>query len=487
MIKALLTSGLSSLIGMALGAAVTKVIAVLGGPSGLGVFAQLRQISQWLVVFATLNGQNSIIRNSISAGDALRSQFVYTVGVLFLVGSLLVSAAVVLLAPLIAASVFSSADPDLVLAVRCIAFVVILGAAASFVTGLINSMSEVIVLAAVQAAGSLAGLIAVYPVLSIKAGYAEYALLPASGFAAVVLIGGGWLFKRKERELSAIAKANFCKKSLNEHITYSVAVLITGLAGSGAVLVLRSIYIRHGGLSLGGIFDSAWTISMLYVTLLLSSYGTYYFPTLSQNRTDPEKVKECVTHVFCISTMVGTFLVSFVVMLKPAIVSILYSHQFLSSIGILKWMLIGDYLKITSFVFGMLLHVYADRRQLIISDLLFQAFLIGIVWCVIEYTIEAVGIAFVCVNALYLAYIWRYAIVKHGVQIPSRAVRAWVISFIVILAASAWRWEDATPAVFLPLLLWSVIMIAYFACITSSEERRAILRQIELAVPGKLR
>lgn len=478
MLKAFVATGLGSVLNMALGAATTKMVALFGGPSGLAVYAQLRQAAQLSVLLATLNGQNSIVRRANSGSGGPSRDFLHTVAVLFAVGIAAASLAVILMAPLIARALFSSTSEGLVVAIRFTSLAVAIGGCASFVLGVITSMSRVVVLAAITAGGSIATVLVAFPLLSSNLGFERYVFLPVAGFAAISVLGGWWVLVSHREVLLAVTRGRFSRSLAYEHISYSGAVMITGLAGSGAVVVLRSLYIHRGGLPLGGIFDSAWTVSMLYVTPLLSSFGTHYFPELSRNRFDPEYVRHRVSAVFLFSSVAGTLLVSFMVMLNPFIIHVLYSGSFSASRNILRWMLIGDYLKITSFVFGILLHVFAERRQLVISDLLFQGVLIGGTWLGIEHMSGAVGVAFAVVNVFYVAYIWRHAVRRYGVVIPSRSARIWLMGLFIILGLSAWRWSHSAPDLLFPVLVWAAISGLFLLFATRRDERLAVLRYL---------
>jgi O-antigen/teichoic acid export membrane protein len=458
---------------MAFGALTTKLVAVFAGPAGIGTYSQLRQIAQWLVVLATLNGQNSLVRGISGRATNEQRRFVMVVAVAYIVGAAVAACAILILAPNISQLLFASNEENLITAIRAVAIPVIFGVAASFVIALINGYRDLALLGVTQIVGSILTVLAAYPMV-LWGKPVAYVLLVASGFVAVSAYGGwgivrrGWLNDRIPTESNILGD-----NSLRDHVSYSAASLVAGLIGAGAVLAIRTIYIRQGGLQGAGLFDAAWTLSMTYVTLLLSSFGTYYFPTLSGKRTRQE-IQKCVSQIFHISTVLGTLLVSLIIVTKPLLVSFLYSQEFVTSTRILRWMLVGDYLKINTFVFGMLLLAFAERRRFLISEILWHGFMVLSVITLIVHTHEIVGIAFVIGNACYVVYLWRHAFQEYGVVINAHLVRAWILGLLVVVALSVVTWNNSSRGVILPLGLWLITSISYVMTVTSSRERRVL-------------
>lgn len=474
-LKAMLTTGSASVACMLLGAITTKVIAVLAGPSGIAVFAQLRQAAQWLITLATLNGQTSLIRGAASKEGEEKLRFISTVAMIYLFASLIVVLAAYAGGSNIARFLFDSSDERFIRAVSMLPVIIAVGSVSSFVYGVINSYREIKTLALIQISGSVATVAIVYPLLHFWNHPAAYIIIVSIGFLVSSVVGIWWIVRR--RWFAAIAWSRLAKANslyTREHISYSIATLAAGLVGAGAVLYIRSLYIQTGGLDAGGVFDAAWTISMMYVMLLLSSFNTYYFPTLSGTKS-PENIQELVTRVFRIATLVGTLLVSFVVIAKPLLVSLLYSGGFHHSTEILRWMLIGDYFKITTWVLGMLLLAFAERLRFITCELVYHSLMVGSIYLLISSTWEIAGIVFMIYNALYLAYIWRHAYRKYGVRIDKPLVYHWLLGLLVVLASSAFAWNEVSMNVLNSVLLWCVTSFLFLLLATSVAERRSAI------------
>lgn len=469
-LRAVAISGAGSLVTMMLGAITTKIIAVLLGPAGIGLYAQLRQIIQWFVTLATMNGQGSLVRGIACRGGQECKRFIGVVGATFTIGAVLSSVIIILASPLIAKGLFAHGDENLIVAIKLIPVAVFSGVAAAFVIGVINGYREIKSLTLIQVAGSLAGAVLAYPIA--RSGHpAAYVVIVSVGYMTVSILGG-WLVLRLLQKQARLQKdASFVSNLLREHIGYSSTLLVTGLVGAGSVVLIRTMYIHSGGMAAGGYFDAAWTLSMTYVMLLLSSFGTYYFPTLSSKKT-PTEINECVNQVMHVAIVLGTILVSFVVAVKPLLIGILYSEQFEASADLLRWMLVGDYLKVSGWVFGMLLLAFSERKNFFASELLWQGAMVLSVATLIGRTIEIAGMAFLAVNALYLIYVWWHAFRKYEVRIVRRTIALWVIGLVMVLGMSALAWgKDSFPISHL-IGAWLFSVALYLIVASNRHERR---------------
>jgi O-antigen/teichoic acid export membrane protein len=80
-------------------------------------------------------------------------------------------------------------------------------------------------------------------------------------------------------------------------------------------------------------------------------------------------------------------------LLKPEVIAILYSGKFSGAAGFLRWTLIGDYLKVTSWVLAIPMIAAADMRAFVATDVLAQVVFLGSSWGFGTLTAPAMGFA----------------------------------------------------------------------------------------------
>lgn len=482
-IRAAAVTSVASLASMLLGAVTAKIIAVLAGPAGIAVFAQLRQAGQFVTLFATLNGQNSLVRGIAAREGKSRHDYAFTIGAVFLLGVALVGCAFLLLAPQAGEWLFPTGDPALRATVYLVAPLALLGTLASYYQGVLNGLRLIHALAIVQVGAAVGAALVAYP--CIEMGHpAGYVAIVATGFAASVLLSARALARQGWRgggllPPGAIA-TGWDRIALREHLPFAAVTLVTGVSGAAMVIAIRTLYIHEGGLELGGIFDAAWTISMMYVMLLLSSFGAHYLPTLSGAKT-PEEIRLAVTSVFRVATLFGTPLVCTAIVFKPWLVRLLYSQDFSPAVELLRWTMLGDYLKISGWVFGMLFIARAERRLFALSELAWQTTVLGAVAVFLRYNHGVAGMAYLFANAVYLLFVWWHAHRAHGVRIDAQSLRIWLAGLALVLLLSFMAWQDQVSPSLDGVAVYAVLLPAFFFYSTTGEQRAWLLVSLRKA------
>ncbi|MBI5971503.1 MAG: oligosaccharide flippase family protein [Deltaproteobacteria bacterium] len=444
-LKAFFKTGLGSAASILLNMFSSKIIAVVLGPSGAGLYSLLRQIIQTASAGGTLGGPTPIVQGIAVREGLEKDRYLATVFWLFAAGGIAAAAIFVLFAPWISAVVFEAGDAKTVSLVRWTAVPVALTALSVFVNGLLNGFRAIGRLALVQIAVAAAAAIMVYPVSKfVEQGYtvAFIWLLGISSLAGSLL--GLWMAYR-EGWLKPIVSGGFGldMASLRDFFRFAGAVFAASLVSTGALLAIRVFITRHEGLAGAGIFNVAWSLSMVYMMLILQSFGTYYLPALS-GIVDKEERLRLMNNMLRFSLLFAVPLVVGVIALKPLVVNILYTKEFMPSLDIVRWMLLGDYLKVASWVLGMTILAYADVKVLLWKEVLWWAALLGLGAAAIVYfkTTEGVGFVYFILYACNLAYLLYYAKKRHGFMPSARIIAVWCGGLLIIAAASWHTWSS---------------------------------------------
>lgn len=478
LLRALFVTGSGSLGTMLLGALTAKIIALVAGPTGIALYGQLRALGQMLALLASVNGNAALVRGIAAREGNEKARYARAAAIVYGGGTVAVVTAVLLLAPVLSRLALASAEPSVVTAVRALAGVAALGALASFVTGTLNGYRAIGRLAAIQVGGSLAAATLAYP-LVLWGRPLAYVCLIAALHLVTSALGIGIILRRRWWRLRREARSA-TGGLVREHATLALTFLIVGLAGAAAHVALRAIYIEQTGLERAAFFEVSWTLSMSYLMLLLSSFGTYYQPTLAACRTEAE-IQRCMKQTFRLSILIGAPLVGFVVAVKPLLITVLYSGEFKPALSIFRWMLIGDYFKIVGWVFGMPLIAFAERRNYFLSELAGLAVLVGGVRLLIEEKFEIAGILFLAVQVLYLAYVAGHAHRRYGVRLSRHDLLGAVLGLALVAGLSALTWERASNDVLLPAAVWAAAAAAFLLAATHAQEKRAAFSAIAAA------
>jgi PST family polysaccharide transporter len=223
-----------------------------------------------------------------------------------------------------------------------------------------------------------------------------------------------------------------------EFIKIGSATLATGLMGTGSVLILRALIIKFDGYASAGIFDAAWSLSMTYVMLILTSFSAYYLPTLGIYKGKPQERNGLIEKYFRFATFTSIPLIAVVMLLRPWVVELLYSKEFLPAIHMMRWMLLGDFFKISSWVMAMPMLAYADIKPYVLSEFLwnFGLSLLAYFALAMGCDIERIGVIFMILYFFYFSYTYLYCRKKFILKIGFNLFLVWVLGVLFLSGIS---------------------------------------------------
>ena len=441
---AILQTGGASLIALGLAVVATKIFAVVLGPAGIGLISLVRQTYQAALMLGTLNGQTAIAQGIASREETTQAGYLSTVFWILLLGGGTVALAFLLFPSQVSLSVMGREDQGSAQVIRWLSLAVLAGVASVYLSGILNGHRAIGRLALLQIFGAAVAAVLAYPIaLLLRGGHtpalALQIVLPAvavSVLGLVFVMRGGWVPKPFRR-----ADLHFDVGAAQGFLRLSAALLLSGGLATSVPLVVRAIAVRRFGLPGVGLFDVAWTISMNYVLLAMASFSTYYVPSLSRLSESSDR-RELIHRVLRLSIVLMVPLVVTTTVLKPVVVRVLYTSAFMPALDIMRWMLIGDYFKVTSWVFALTMIAYADVKTFVCTEIVWGGLSVGGAAFALLYldSLQGVGANFVCVHATYLVFILLYVTSRHHFVLDFPIARTWLIGLGLILAASAQTW-----------------------------------------------
>lgn len=481
-LRAISKTGAGTLLSLFFAAATMKIVALMAGPQGIGLLSLIRQTQQTATVIGSYGGQTAVVQGLASREGGERKSFLETVLGYYLVGSLVVVIGLLSFSGYLGPLIFGEEVRSSEMIIRFITIPAVIGIAFLFVNGVLNGYRAIGRLAVSQIGASLGMLIFAYPVMLLygRGYHAAMVFLLAIGILTGVLVGlffaarGEWLKDLRWRNFG-----RFNSLDSRSFISYSAVTLITALTGTGTVLALRAMVVNVKGLATAGIFDVAWTLSMMYVMVALNSFNTYYLPTLSATAGEKERVL-LIQNLFRISLLLMVPVITAVIALKPLIVTILYSGEFKPALEIIRWMLIGDFLKVVCWILAMPMLAYADLRVFLGSEIIFNFILLagGGVALKVWGSIEGVGIAFLGHYIIYFVFVLTYAARKYKFKLTVPLLKLWGIGLLIVAVSSFFFW-DKTEINLSASLAWISLALFFSWRMLSKNERQIIIARLK--------
>lgn len=434
------TSALGAALSGVASIAATKILAITLGPSAVASLQTLQQVRQTAVIAATCNGQTALVQGASSLDGVDRARYLRTSACIFLLATVLVGSGMcaaprVVLERTGLASLPASALPWLATAA-------VLTSVYVFLTALLNSLGKVETLAGLQVAGPGALALLAYPVARTGGGHALAVMVAGS---AAVSAGAALaaVLRHRARFGSWVSRTIewFNWRAAKHFFSISSAMLITGFLASAAVLVVRGNLVRAQGLQRAGLFDAAWSISMNQVTLVLASVQTYYLPALSRARTQEEKTRE-ISRVLMAGTLVSAPVIAGLALFQTRVLELFYSPAFQGAHQYLRWTLLGDYLKVSSWILSVPMLAAADMKLFVASDLAATATFVGaaLLFTGWHEPAESAAIAFFLMYAVHGIISLLYVRFRQGIRLGSRTVALWTAGLALVLAAASLGW-----------------------------------------------
>lgn len=253
--------------------------------------------------------------------------------------------------------------------------------------------------------GAAAGLLITVPLywlMGVKG------IVPAMILSALAELGLSWAFARR-------IKVSHVAVTMHETMTGGLGMIqlglftvFTGLAATGTMYMVRIFISGKLGVEGVGQFQAAWNLSATYVGLVLGAMAADYFPRLSAVNKDNLQVCRLVNEQTEIALLLAGPLIVGMICFMDVVVSLFYSAKFGESIDVLLWMTMGNLLKVITWPIGFALLAKSKGGCFIFTELLWNVILLVTVllsWNQIG--LESVGIAFVisyfvCAAALFV-------------------------------------------------------------------------------------
>lgn len=363
--KASIWTAGSTLIKIGVGLLVVKLLAVTFGPSGVGQAGNFRQLITVLGVLSgagIFNGITKYVAEYHQQPERLRA-VVGTSSAIVLGFSTLLALIFLLAAKPVSIALFGHADYQNV--VRAVAFIQMGIAYANLFLAILKGYRDAMGNALAVIGGSLIGVVAYYICFRIG-GYpgalVGLALVPA----LVVIPAAAMLIRRKTIPLSYLKLS--WDKALASHLgKFTIMALITSVTLPVAYVMMRNLLADRYGWDAVGIWQGVSSISDAYLQFITASFTVYLLPTLSRLKAKADISREILRSLKFVLPAVAT--ASLIVwLLRDFAIWLLFSHQFTAMRDLFAWQLVGDVLKVGSYVFGYLVIAKASLRFYILTE-----------------------------------------------------------------------------------------------------------------------
>lgn len=179
---------------------------------------------------------------------------------------------------------------------------------------------------------------------------------------------------------------------------------------SAITVPLTQIFVRnhlgeHHGWVAAGYWEASWRLSSAYLMLLTTTLGVYFLPRFAEIKSAKElKAEILLGYKFIVPAVVAFGGVLYA--LRDWVVWLLFSSEFYEMRDLFFWQIIGDTLKVLSWVLAYVITARALWKPYILGEIIFAALFYGLVVLFDEYGAVGATMAHALNYLLYFAFVF---------------------------------------------------------------------------------
>jgi len=366
--KTTILTGISTLIKLSVAFAINKIIAVNAGPAGLAIIGQLQNFISISTIASNGAITNGVIKYTAEYTQETEKQHLFSTALkISVLSAIFVSVIIFIFSTQISMKLFGTQDYKNILYI--FSFTIIFYSLNTLFLSILNGQKEINKYVFANIANSIFSLLIV-GVLTVNYGLkgALYALVTTQSVVFFItlffIVKSNWFtlayFTQRFNTIEA--------KKLSHFSLMGIVSIISAL---GSILVVR-YYI---GINLSWVEAGYWQgiiyISDAYLMLITLTLSVYYLPKFSEIQDKNKLKREIINSYKWIIPIVSSMAIV-IFMLKVIIIELLFSKDFYPMVTLFKWQLIGDVIKMSSWVLGYLLIAKSLTKLFVSTEIIFS-------------------------------------------------------------------------------------------------------------------
>lgn len=427
LIRSMLVIGSAQVVNIVMSIIRMKVVAVLLGPTGIGLLGIYNNLQQMVGNAAGLGMGSSGVREIAGAkGDAQTLNRVSHVllAAHLVQGSLAMIAVWLFRQPL---AVWLTDDATLATEIGLVGVAILLMLLATAHTTLLQGLRRIGDLGRVTVIGALVstllGLLAVWSLG--RSGLIWFLLVqPLTNLVAAVF----YIRKLPQRADRHSLSSREIWATWKPMARLGAAFMAGGLATTGTLLLVRAVVTRELGLEAAGYFAAAWGITMTYVGFLLGAMGADYYPRLTEVIHDRQAANRLMNDQAQLGLAIGGPILLLMIGWAPWLITLLYADDFGPAATLLQWQTVGNVFKVASWAMSFAIVAGAHARIYFFMELSFNVVFLALIWFLLPVVgLEMTGVAFLVGYIAYFVTVYLLVRQLRGFRWQSLSLQLFVL------------------------------------------------------------
>jgi O-antigen/teichoic acid export membrane protein len=392
----------------------SKVVAVLLGPSGMGVLGLITSTLTLVISMTNLGLGTSAIKNvaesNLDKDSNKLSVTIYVLRKLVWITGLI--GAVLMLVFSKQLSVFTFNSEEYFYSFMLLSTVLILSQLAVGERVVLQGMRRLKDLALANIYGSALGLMFAIPIYYYFGVKGIVPVIIISAFFTLLIL---WLYARK----ISIPKVNVPTKAFflesKEMLKMGISISMSGLFVAVSSYLLRIYIADIGSVEQVGLYTAGFAIVSTYFGLVFSAMGTDFYPRLAAVAKEKASYLKVINQQAEIALLIlGPILIAFIVFIK-IVTLIVYSEEFIGITDMVVWASFGTFFKAGSWCIAFLFLAKSESKLFFWNELISNIYVLGL--NVLGYKLgglQGLGISFMVAYFIYLIQVYFIANYKYS-------------------------------------------------------------------------
>jgi PST family polysaccharide transporter len=393
--------GGASVLNILIGMVRIKFVAVLLGPTGVGLLGMYAQITALIITLTGMGISSSGVRQvaeAVGSGDDERvaRTVIALRRIAWLTGGLGLLVMVAFCVPL-ARLTFGSTDYSWSIAV--LGITLLAGAIASGQGCIINGTRRIGDLAKISVIGALTGTLISIPCFYL---WGETGIVPSLILSALAVLATSWWFARRVPVKAITLPWRDSTDEARQLLSLGISFMGAGLALTLSNYLIRVIMLRQFDLADVGIYQAAFNLSGILVGFVLGAMGADYFPRLTAVANDNVSVHRMVNEQSQISILLALPGLAAMMIFAPLIINLFYAATFDTAVSVLRWCILGILGRVFSWPMGFVMLAKGKGHVFFVTEVFASALHLGAVFFFIRiWGLNGAGIAFMLLYVVY--------------------------------------------------------------------------------------
>ncbi|MCH7296576.1 O-antigen translocase [Acinetobacter higginsii] len=414
LLKTSVLNGVAVLIKTATLFILNKILAVYVGPAGYAVIGQFQNFIQMITTFSGNMINTAVTKYTAEYyEDEEKQRNIWkSAGSIVFILSIFFSLLLVVFQKTLSLYIFNTIEYQSIF-IWFAVFLVFFNFNTLFLA-ILNGKKEILKLVLANISGSLLALL-ITSILAIKF-HLYGALLALSMYQSIAFFVTLYICYKADWFHFSYLFGKIDKDTAKKFASFAVMALVSAACVPLSQIVIRTYLGQVFGVDYAGYWEAMIRLSAAYLMLVTTTLGVYYLPRLSELKTVNEIKAEIYLgykFIFPLALIGGLC----VYLLKDWIIVLLFSKKFLPMADLFLWQMIGDALKIGSWILAYLMLSKAMIKLYVITEIVFAISSIFLTYFFIQmFGFEGVSIAHSMNYAMYWLCLIYFIFVKDAIK-----------------------------------------------------------------------